>query len=190
VLRTERLVLRPIAIGDLNFVATLNADERVMQTLGGPLTREESADWLSRILAHWREHSYGRFVATRGDTLVAIVGLSRADFDAGLMFGIEIAWRAPYEQWGNGYVTEAARTIIADAFDGAMLPEIVSATSVGNSRSHRVMERLGMIRSPIDDFDYARFPPNHPLRRHHAYRLPREMWQAAQRRISADNPVV
>ncbi len=35
----------------------------------------------------------------------------------------------------------------------------------------RVMERLGMTRSPADDFDHPRLPEGHPLRRHVLYRL-------------------
>jgi RimJ/RimL family protein N-acetyltransferase len=39
-----------------------------------------------------------------------------------------------------------------------------------NQRSRRVMERLGMRRSPEDDFDHPRLPEG-PLRRHVLYRL-------------------
>ncbi len=45
-------------------------------------------------------------------------------------------------------------------------------TVPANVRSIRVMERLGMIRVPADDFDHPRIPEGHPLRRHVLYRLP------------------
>ena len=48
--------------------------------------------------------------------------------------------------------------------------EIVSFTTVGNWRSRRVMEKLGMTHDPRDDFDHPRLPEGHPLRRHVLYR--------------------
>jgi hypothetical protein len=53
----------------------------------------------------------------------------------------------------------------------AELEEIVSFTSVGNVRSRRVMEKLGMVRRPQEDFDHPRIPQISPLCRHVLYRL-------------------
>jgi ribosomal-protein-alanine N-acetyltransferase len=33
------------------------------------------------------------------------------------------------------------------------------------------MEKIGMSRSPEDDFDHPRLPAGHPLRRHLLYRI-------------------
>jgi ribosomal-protein-alanine N-acetyltransferase len=170
-LKTRRLVLRPISPADLDEVADMNADPRVMDPLGGPLDREKSAEWLTRLVAHWKDHDYGRFFVTHGDDFVAIVGLSRADFDAGVMPGIEIAWRAPFAQWRHGYVTEAARAVLVDGFDRLGLDEIVAATTLANARSRKVMERLGM--TPAETFEHERLPPGHPLRTHQVFRLKR-----------------
>jgi RimJ/RimL family protein N-acetyltransferase len=48
--------------------------------------------------------------------------------------------------------------------------EVVSFTTVGNWRSRRVMEKLGITHDPRDDFDHPRLPEGHPLRRHVLYR--------------------
>jgi RimJ/RimL family protein N-acetyltransferase len=52
---------------------------------------------------------------------------------------------------------------------GPDLPEVVSFTVPENERSRRVMERIGMLREPADDFDH----PNAPLslRGHVLYRI-------------------
>jgi hypothetical protein len=34
-----------------------------------------------------------------------------------------------------------------------------------------VMEKIGMVRNPADDFDHPLVPDGHPLRRHVLYRL-------------------
>ena len=72
--------------------------------------------------------------------------------------------------WGHGYATEAARAALDNGFGELGLDEIVALTVPANRRSRRVMERLGMTRSPEDDFDHPRLPAG-PLRRHVLYRL-------------------
>jgi ribosomal-protein-alanine N-acetyltransferase len=39
-----------------------------------------------------------------------------------------------------------------------------------NVPSRRVVERVGMIRDPVDDFDHPDLPAGHTLRRHVLYR--------------------
>ena len=57
------------------------------------------------------------------------------------------------------------------------LGEIVSFTFVENLRSRRVMERLGMTRSPEDDFDHPRLAEGHRMRPHVLYRMNRAAWE-------------
>jgi RimJ/RimL family protein N-acetyltransferase len=47
---------------------------------------------------------------------------------------------------------------------------VVAFTVPANLRSRRVMEKLGMSRSPADDFQHPRLPEGHPLRPHVLYR--------------------
>jgi ribosomal-protein-alanine N-acetyltransferase len=56
---------------------------------------------------------------------------------------------------GKGYATEAARWRWL-RLRALGLAEIVSFTAATNLRSRAVMERLGMQRNPMDDFDHRR----------------------------------
>ncbi|MBV9949965.1 MAG: GNAT family N-acetyltransferase [Myxococcales bacterium] len=172
-LHSERLDLRPLRAGDLDEVAELGADGRVMEWFGGPVTRSASGHWLERQLEHWDRHGLGRFHVARDGRFVGVVGLSRAEFDAGVVPGVEIAWRLVHAAWGRGYATEAARLAAADGFERVGLTEIIAVTTPGNVRSRRVMERLGMRHAPDEEFDHPRLPPGHRLRRHVLYRLVR-----------------
>jgi RimJ/RimL family protein N-acetyltransferase len=58
-------------------------------------------------------------------------------------------------------------------FHELQLDQIVSLTAVGNMQSRRVMEKIGMIRDPEDDFDHPNLPVGHSLRRHVLYRTRR-----------------
>jgi len=42
------------------------------------------------------------------------------------------------------------------------MDEIVSFTSLSNTRSAAVMARIGMHRDPSEDFDHPRIPVGHP----------------------------
>jgi RimJ/RimL family protein N-acetyltransferase len=73
----------------------------------------------------------------------------------------------------QGYATEAARAAIDDGFARLGVNEIVAFTVPANRASRKVMERLGMVHDPAEDFDHLRFPAGHRLRRHVLFRLRR-----------------
>ncbi|HEY4104684.1 MAG TPA: GNAT family N-acetyltransferase [Polyangiaceae bacterium] len=170
-LETSRLKLRPVSENDLDRVRAIGSDLRVMASLGGILSDDECRVWLERQLAHWRTHGYGRFRVDVGARFAGFVGLSRSDFDRGFVSGIEVAWRLAFEQWGNGYATEAARVVIEHGFAALGLNEVIGVTHVGNLRSRRVMDRLGMQHAPGETFEHPSVPAGHPLRMHVVYRL-------------------
>jgi len=89
------------------------------------------------------------------------------------MPAVEIGWRLAAGYWGQGLATEGARAVVRHAFETAGLTSLVSFTVPQNLRSRRVMEKLGMVHDPSDDFDHPRLPEGHPLRRHLLYRLHR-----------------
>jgi ribosomal-protein-alanine N-acetyltransferase len=99
-------------------------------------------------------------------------------FPAPFTPALEVGWRLAAHAWGHGYATEAGNASLQHAFDAIKVDEVVSMTSVSNTPSRAVMERLGMTRDPDDDFDHPRVPDGSPLRRHVLYRLSRRQWSA------------
>lgn len=172
-LRTERLVLRPWRDEDQEPFTAMNADPRVMQFFPNTYTPEDSAAELERIRAHFAAHGFGLWAlsVTGGAAFAGVVGIGVPSFQAAFTPCVEIGWRLPFEHWGHGYATEAARAALAFGFEQLGLPEIVSFTTVTNVRSRRVMERLGMYRTPDDDFMHPKLPDGHPLQPHVLYRL-------------------
>jgi ribosomal-protein-alanine N-acetyltransferase len=65
---------------------------------------------------------------------------------------------------------------LAFAFVDLGLDEVVSLTSVLNQRSRAVMERLGMERDAVDDFEHPHIPEGHHLRAHVLYRITSNTW--------------
>jgi RimJ/RimL family protein N-acetyltransferase len=174
-LQTERLRLRRWRFEDRAPFARMNADPRVMEHFSAPLTQAESDAVADRIAAHFERHGFAQWaVEIPGITPFAgFIGLSIPRFEAHFTPCVEIGWRLAAEYWNCGYATEGARAALEFGFASLDLQEIVSMTAVGNLRSRRVMEKIGMARSPSDDFDHPLVAEGHPLRRHVLYRLRR-----------------
>ena len=182
-LKTERLILRPWCEQDLEPLAKLNADPRVMEYLLAPLTYEESAARLEVYTQHIRNFGWGLWaVSVPGiSDFIGWIGLWPIGFDAHFTPAIEVGWRLLPEFWGYGYATEGARASLKYGFEILKLDEIVSITVVANIRSRRVMERIGMHHDPKDDFDHPKLSVDHKLRRHVLYRLKQDEWKKSQR---------
>ena len=92
-------------------------------------------------------------------------------FEAPFTPCVEIGWRLSASHWGRGLATEGAREVLRYAFEELGLEEVVSFTVPDNLRSRRVMEKLGMVRDPGEDFDHPKLPQGHVLQRHVLYRI-------------------
>jgi RimJ/RimL family protein N-acetyltransferase len=178
VLTTARLRLRTWRDEDLEPFAALNADPRVREFFPSLQTHQESAESMRYIDDHFRRHGFGLWAVEVIGTapFIGFVGLSVPSFDAPFMPSVELGYRLAFEHWGRGYATEGARAAIALGFATLGLAEIVAMTAVGNERSRRVMERVGMKHNAADDFDHPNIVAGHPLRRHVLYRLTAADW--------------
>jgi RimJ/RimL family protein N-acetyltransferase len=173
VLRTERLILRPWCDADLAPFAALNADPRVREHFPSCLTQAQSDAAAEGIRGFFDLRGYGLWAAevVGGAPFIGFVGLAEPSFMAHFTPCVEIGWRLAHAHWGQGYATEGARAALAFGFETLGLAEIVSMTTVTNTRSRRVMEKLEMHRDPAEDFDHPNLAPGSPARRHVLYRL-------------------
>jgi RimJ/RimL family protein N-acetyltransferase len=172
---TERLVLRRWRESDLEPFREMNADQRVMEFMPKALDSEESDALVARIEKHFDERGFGLMAAELKESgeFIGFVGLSVPQFEAPFMPVVEIGWRLAAEYWGKGLATEAVRETLRFGFEKVGLESVVSFTVPRNLGSRRVMEKIGMIHDPNEDFDHPRLPVGHPLRRHVLYRLGR-----------------
>lgn len=170
---TDRLILRHWQASDRQPFSQINADPRVMEFLFRPLDPEESDALVDRIEARFRQRGFGLCAVElrRDASFIGFIGLAVPLFTAHFTPCVEIGWRLSANHWGHGLATEGALEVVRYAFEQLALDAIVSFTAATNVRSRRVMEKLGMIRDPAEDFDHPALPEEHPLRRHVLYRL-------------------
>lgn len=194
-LPTPRVRFRLWSPQDRREFRRMNGNPRVMEYFPSPLSARASDALLERLMTHQEKEGFGVWPielagapARRNETepegvergnapgapaFMGFVGLLRVRFAAPFVPAVEIGWRLLPEFWGRGYATEAARACLAFGFATLGLPEVVAFTTPANRRSRRVMERVGMLHDPADDFDHPGLPDEHPLRRHVLYRLER-----------------
>lgn len=177
-IETDRLILRTWRAEDRVAFAALNADPEVMRWFPAPMSRSESDALADRAEARMAEFGYGWYALEIKDGLpfAGFVGLNVPGYDLACQPCVEVGWRLSRQAWGQGYATEAATVCLDHAFGPLGLDGVVSFTAVGNIRSRRVMERLGMTCDPAEDFDHPLLKLDHPLCRHVLYRMSAGGW--------------
>ncbi|KZK97176.1 hypothetical protein PsAD26_05581 [Pseudovibrio sp. Ad26] len=148
-IETERLVLRKWEERDLDGLAEMNVDQQVMEFYPSVLSRAESEKMLARYMDAQQQH---------------------------LSFGpcVEIGWRLLHCEWGKGIATEAAQMWLRFGLETLQLNEIVSFTPVQNSRSEKLMQRLGMV--CVEEFEHPMLEDSHRLKRQVLYKMTRQRY--------------
>lgn len=181
---TERLIIRNWEDRDRDLFHEINSDDTVMAFFPDRRTRAESDQIFDKVRKMIADTGYG-FPAVElketGET-IGFTGLNTVyKAEIAPQGTPEIGWRMAGRYWGKGYATEAARAMIALAFDERGHDQLVSFAVADNHRSTAVMERLGMRRDLEGDFDHPSVPESHPhLKRHVLYRLHRADWQRSR----------
>lgn len=177
---TPRLILRDWKPVDRHLFRLINADPKVMEFFPTSRSHAESDATMVRTNEMIHATGYGFYAVQLRETGEAIgfCGIAPANLDG--IFAdnaLEIGWRLAPRFWGHGYVTEAAKSLLALAFDEKKIPEIVSFAVQDNHRSIAVMKRIGLTRDASRDFIHPRVPDTHPhLMPHVTYAQTMDGW--------------
>lgn len=171
-LTTERLVLRSWRDSDRAAFHVMNSDPLVMATLGPEMSRAQSDAFLNRILQHFADHGYGVWCVEYEGEPVGYTGFMVPWFRD----GVEIGWRIRSDYWGRGIAPEAASECLRHGFEELGFDEVLSFTATTNTKSRRVMEKIGLRHVAGADFDHPGVPAGSPLQPHVLYRLARADW--------------
>jgi RimJ/RimL family protein N-acetyltransferase len=176
---TERLILRGWCDSDRAPFHAMGQDERVMATLGPLLWRDETDAMIDRMQRILDANGFTFWAIERrvDGAFLGFCGLKPGAEETPIEGEIEIGWRLAHEYWGQGYAREAAQASLDWGWAHLDAPGIAAITSVDNVRSWGLMERLGMVRAPADDFDHPKAIER--LRRHVTYRIARPVAKPA-----------
>ena len=166
----RRIQLRQWREADLEPYAAMNGDPEVMRHYPRTLDREESRASMERNRAGIDERGWGLWAVDVDGAFAGYTGLAVPGFTAPFTPCTEIGWRLRREFWGLGVAYTAALQAERFAFETLRLTELVSFTTVANTRSRRLMERLGFSRDLNGDFLHPLLDRDSPLRPHVLYR--------------------
>jgi len=139
---TERLLLRPATIDDLEAWHAISRDAEEAWFGAGSSTLDDARANLEKHIAHQATHGFGLWAVElrRTGEVIGVTGLGHlADGPE-----IEVGYRFLQRCWGRGYATEAARAAIAFGFEELGVERIVAVTEPKNLGSRRVMEKAGL----------------------------------------------
>ncbi len=144
VLQGRTVSLREFSAADLDAMHAIVGDHAVTDWLSfDARTRKQTAAGLTGILERARQRprqEYYLAVTPRGDDVA--IGFARLGLDGVNAAKLGYAIRA--DQWGKGYATDAAHTMIRFGFDRLGLHRISAAIGPGNAASIAVVSKLGM----------------------------------------------
>ena len=173
-LETARVVLRHWRSEDYAEFASMNADPDVMRYFPSLLSRKESDALTGKLDNLVAEKGWGFWAAQRKSdgAFIGLVGLNQVD-DLPFTSCMEVGWRLAKAYWGEGYATEAATASLHFAFSVLERDRVAAFTALTNSRSRKVMSRLGM-EDRQKNFLHPKISESTGLKEHVYYEISRE----------------
>ena len=156
---TERLLLRPVALADIDLVIEMFSDLDVVKYNGNVVVTldviaDEMPTWGKRggggCIGIWRVT--GRATGEKlGDTFLLPQPIDEDDTNWDLVVpnvmppgDVEVGYYFRKSAWGNGYATEACRRLLRFAFEETALDEIVATVDEAHEVSRKVLEKCGL----------------------------------------------
>ena len=140
-LTTERLVLRPLTQEDAPVVRSLCGNwavARMLARVPHPYPEGLAEEWIAGHEADRATGTAFRFALQFESALVGVIGLEKkesGDFELGYWLG------EPW--WGRGLMSEAARRVVAFAFEELGAPGLGASHFLDNPASGRILESCG-----------------------------------------------
>jgi RimJ/RimL family protein N-acetyltransferase len=170
-METSRLFLREQSLADGDALSEILSDPETMKYYPAPFTREEADGWIRFSIRSYGENGFGLWavILRASGRYIGQCGLSLQNIHGERV--PEIGYHIHKGQQRKGFATEASQACLAYGFDRLSLPEIYIHTSVENTPSRRVAEKLLM----EERFEYDKEVPAHGIVMPHVvYSMKRE----------------
>jgi len=151
VLRTGRMVMRPVAGADAPAIAALKADPQAFaMMLGGVRDQRQAADELAADIRAWGADGIGVWSARDIETeaFYGIAGIVRRQDGRGMALRFAF-WP---EARGQGLAREAAVAALRFAHDRAGLTRVIAVARETNAASRMLLAGIGMREEPEHAF--------------------------------------
>ncbi len=143
IIETERLLLRPFRIDDIESSYAMNLDAEVNKYTGdgGIVTKEEiKRRILEDVIGDYQKHGFGRLAVEfkENNKFIGFTGLKFLED----LNEVDIGYRSMKDYWGKGIATEAAAACINFGFETLGIKKIIAMVLPENIGSIKVLEKL------------------------------------------------
>jgi ribosomal-protein-alanine N-acetyltransferase len=142
-IRTERLLLRPLTLADVDALSVVLGDAEAMRWYPAPLDREGVASWIEKQRGRYERDGFGLlgveerttrgFLGDCGPTIQHVDGEPH----------VELGWHVRRDRWGQGIATEGGAACRDWCWATLDADHLISLIRPENRQSWRVAEKLG-----------------------------------------------
>lgn len=137
-----------VEAGHLDGLCRLDSDWRVMESLGGPRSRETTETYLRFDVEQWEEHGFGMYasvskVASEVEGVVGRVGQRSNVLDG--RPEVEVGYSLAPRLWGRGIVTAAVDQIVGLAALTGLAGSVAATVGPDNTASVPVLKKAGFV---------------------------------------------
>jgi RimJ/RimL family protein N-acetyltransferase len=144
ILRTERLELRELELGDDVFILRLLNEDGFLRFIGdkGVRTLAAAREYLSKgPIDSYRRNGFGLYLAAlRNGEPIGMCGLVKRDS----LPDVDVGFAFLCGHWSKGYAAESAAAVLAYGTERLRLRRIVAITAPDNRGSIAVLEKIGL----------------------------------------------
>ena len=142
-IETERLLIRPFKMEDIEPSYIMNLDAEVSRYTGdgGIVSKEEiERRIVENVFGDYEKHGFGRLaVELKGENkFIGFTGLKYLED----MDEVDLGYRFMKEYWGKGIATESAKACVNLGFNKLGLKRLIAMVLPENIGSIRVLEKL------------------------------------------------
>jgi RimJ/RimL family protein N-acetyltransferase len=144
-LETERLILRDFVLEDVQKLALILGDPRVMQfSPQGILSTAETQAKIEEFIDSYQRQGFGKWAVVFKDNhqLIGYCGIILEHIDG--VDEPEVGYRLAPAFWGQGLATEAAKAAVQYGLNQLRLPYILGIVEPANTASVNILKKLGM----------------------------------------------
>ncbi|WP_395047957.1 GNAT family N-acetyltransferase [Flavobacterium sp.] len=147
ILETERLILRPLELSDVDGFFIMNNNPNVNFYLRNPIkSKIEAKLYIQKIINEYQKNSIARFavILKETDKLIGFSGLKfRNTLENNHINFYDLGYRFSEEHWHKGFASESSLAWLDYGFNTMKLSTIHACALSDNLGSNKVLKKIG-----------------------------------------------
>ena len=144
IMESSRLIIREISEADLNCLAAILADEKVMEfSVNGSMNRFQTLEFIKWCQSSYENHGIGPWALENkcDGSFVGFSGLNKELIDG--VEEVHVGYRLARNYWQKGFATESVNSVVEHGLNNESLGHILAIIEPEHYSSIRVIDKAG-----------------------------------------------